>query len=142
MEGPPGASPADRPDPADLGELLRRLATAHRRLLVEVRRQGDPRLEATVALGVAVALHALWEPVLLAAQKHLLDSAVADELAADHARLDEGLTLLAELEALDPQSRDLLPLAAALRDHLARHLERDERALYAPLLRLGAVPAG
>ncbi len=125
---------------SEAAELLRRLATAHRRLLEAARPSADPGVDAALALGAAVALHALWEPALLGAQRHLLDSAVAEELAADHARLEEGLTLLAELQAADPQSRDLQPLAEALRDHLRRHLERDERALYGPLLRLGAIP--
>lgn len=125
---------------ADAADLLRRLAAAHRRLVELARRRTDPRVEATLALGAAVALHALWEPLLLAAQRHLLDAAAAEELAADHGRLEEGLALLGELQAGDPQSRDLLPLAAALREHLEHHLERDERTLYAPLARLGAVP--
>jgi hypothetical protein len=127
-------------DAAARNQLLGRLATAHGRLLGWARLASEPRVEATLAFGAAVSLHALLEPELLAAQHNLLDPAVAEELVADHARLAEDLDLLAELAAAEPASPDLPPLAAALREHLLRHVERDERALYGPLARLEVVP--
>lgn len=127
-------------DAAAQRQLVGRLAATHESVLRWMRLGVEPPVEATLALGAAVLLHALLEPVLLAAQRHLLDPAVAEELAADHARLAADLDLLAELALGDPASPDLPPLAAALREHLVRHTERDERALYGPLARLEVLP--
>ena len=122
--------------------VLPRLARVHRELLDRARRADAESVATVLALGSAVLLHGAVEEGLLQEQWHLLDPLVVEELAADHARLEESLAFLEELQRTDPGSRDLSPLASAVLDHLRAHLERDERTLYEPLAHLGNAPRG
>jgi uncharacterized protein (DUF2236 family) len=119
-----------------------RLARLHRGLVERAQAADGTCVAAVLNLGAATLLHAELETLFLRARSRFLDPAVVEELAADHDRLAQGLGLLEQLWRDDPASPDLVPLAAAVHQHLRGHVERDERALYQPLARLGLATVG
>lgn len=92
-------------------------------------------------VGSAVLFHGGLEAAALHAWNPLLDRSVLRALRDEHARLSEELGCLEELWRDDPDAPDVAALAAALRRRLIDHLERDERLVYRPLVRLGAIGA-
>ena len=86
-------------------------------------------------LGAAVASHSmivarLWE------LHPFIEDIVAEEIAAEHLRIDQDLELLETLSRSAPDSTDIGPLASALLDRIRALLEREDRVLFKPLLRL------
>lgn len=86
-------------------------------------------------LGAAVAAHSrlvarLWE------RQPFIEDIVSEEISAEHLRLEQNLELLETLSRSDPDSTDIVPLTNALLDRIRALLEREERVLYKPLLRL------
>ncbi len=118
------------------------LARIHRTLLKSARQGDGEDVAAVLGLGAAVLFHGLLEATHILPRHHLLDPAVVEELAADHARLARDLAALEELWRSDPKSPDLPLLTRAVFQHLMTHLERDARALYQPLERLRAAGLG
>lgn len=121
--------------------LLRRAAREHRRLERQIAASDDLDPAAILTLGSAVLLHGLFEEAHLFPAHRLLDPSVRDLLAADHEQIGDSLALLEELIAAPAPGADLPSLAAALVDHLRRHVARDARVLYRPLERLAAAPS-
>jgi len=94
------------------------------------------QVQAILVLAAAVLLHGELEPAHLGAVLRFVDPAVLDELASEHANLAQDVDCLRELRDEDPESADTQLLAAAIRQRLLSHLQRDERILYQPLRRL------
>ncbi len=112
------------------------VARHHHRLLELAEETGDGQVQAILVLAAAVLLHGELEPGHLRGVLRFVDPAVLDELANQHASLDEDVACLRELRDEDPESADARLLATAIRQRLLSHLERDERVLYQPLRRL------
>ncbi len=111
----------------------------HARLLALAQRISHEDIPAVLALGAAVVLHGLLEPAHLGSILALADPVAAKEMRTDHRCLADDLAFLDELATSDPGSPDLMVLSRAILDRLRSHLERDQRALYAPLARLREV---
>lgn len=111
-------------------------AHRHHRLRELAEETGDDQVQAILVLAAAVLLHGELEPAHLGAVRRFVDPAVLDELANEHADLAEDVDCLRELRDDDPDAPDTRLLAAAIRQRVLSHLERDERVLYRPLRRL------
>lgn len=112
------------------------VARHHHRLRELAEETGDGQVQAILVLAAAVLLHGELEPAHLSGVLRFVDQAVLDELADEHASLDEDIACLRELRDEDTESPDAALLATAIRQRLLSHLERDERVLYRPWRRL------
>lgn len=110
-------------------------AKFQRQLIDQARQTESSRPAAVLDLGAAVVSHSkhvegLW------GQHPFIEEIVAEEISAEHRQIDEDLELLANLSQSDPESTDIVPLASALLERIRALLEREERVLYKPLLRI------
>jgi len=116
---------------------LAEMARVHRALIERARRTDRDRPSAVLDLGVSVA--ALSAQACSAfEQNRFLDEAVLESLLAERRSLAEDLDLLASLSAANPRSPDIEPLSTALLHRIEELLEREDRVLFQPLIRLAA----
>ena len=86
-------------------------------------------------LGATIVAHAAHISYLRELNR-FLDDSILEELAIEHRRLADDLQLL---ESLDRSgSPDIGPLASALVTRIQELLDREQRILYQPLLRVAA----
>lgn len=128
-------------DDSALTSVLVAAAREHRRLQRRAARTDAAEIDAVLGLGSAVVLHGLLEQARIYAVHPCLDPRLIEDLVEEHSRIAEDLVLLEEVTEGRSDDADRDALAAALLDRLRRHLERDQRALYGPLGRLGEIPA-
>lgn len=104
-------------------------------LIERARRTDSGCPSAVLNLGAAVA--ALYNQACSAVEiNRFLDQAVVDELLAGRQSLAHDLDLLDSLSEATPKSPDVEPLSTALLQRIERLLEREDRVLFQPLLRL------
>lgn len=120
---------------AEARARMREIREAHRRLEGRAAQTQPDDYRAVQSLGETVLEHGAEEVARLAPIWRWVDPAVQEELAAEHASLQEDLQFLAELQQTAPGSEDLRLVAAGLLERLLRHIRRDERTLYQPLAR-------
>ena len=65
-----------------------------------------------------------------------IEELVTEEISAEHGRIDDDLDLLESLSGSAVGSSDIDPLAEALIERMRALLEREERVLFRPLLRV------
>lgn len=124
------------PDPR-----LSEMARANRSLLRRARRTRCRCPSAVLNLGNSVASLATYAACVVELNR-FLDEAVLDELLSARRRLADDLDLLETLSEASPDSPDSESLARALLDRIERLVEREDRVLYQPLLRLAVSDAG
>ena len=117
----------------ELNATLEEMARAHRELLARTRVTdgGSPR--DVLDLGAASLSN---EVAGIFELNRFLDDAVVEELLAERRSLAADLDLLKSLLDSSSSSPDVLPLATAVLRRIERLLEREERGLYLPLLRI------
>jgi len=119
-------------------EAFERAADLHD-LVVRRARVGDATDAIQVInLTLAVLMHGLLERAVLFATARYLSPELRRDLDAEHASLQDALTLMVELSEDGGHSEDLRALCAAVHERIARHAERDQRVLYGSLARLDA----
>ena len=65
-----------------------------------------------------------------------IEEIVTEEISAEHRRIDDDLDLMETLSESAPGSSDIDPLAEALIERIRALLDREERVLFRPLLRV------
>ncbi len=122
------------------GELAR-LASLHASLTRRARRSTCGCPDAVLNLGAALAPYATLQPDLLELGR-FVDDSVRETISVTHRKLADDLELLENLNDSNPDSGDTRLLAEVLGDRILELLEREERAIFAPLLRLSAASGG
>ena len=123
-----------------LDRRLTELARTNHALLRRARRTRCGCPSAVLNLGASVAALATHRACVVELNRFLGDATLA-ELASERRRLAEDLALLDDLSQTGSESPDVAALAAALLRRIRTLVEREDRVLYQPLLRL-AVSAG
>ncbi|MEJ2085614.1 MAG: hypothetical protein P8Y44_08035 [Acidobacteriota bacterium] len=106
------------------------------RRLIDRARQTRCRCPASLLnLGVAMACHArlverLWD------RHPFIEEIVTEEISAEHRRIDDDLDLLETLSDSATESSDIDPLSKSLIARMQALLEREERVLFRPLIRV------
>lgn len=121
-------------------QLLERLALAHHGLRRRVERLRAASPEAVLGIGAAVVFHGALEEQWLHRSSAVLEPAIIEQLASEHARLTDDLELLESLFDSTLDSSDLASLSHALLDRLRAHIARDDRVFYQSLPKLRGVP--
>lgn len=111
------------------------MAKANRALIVRAQRTDCPCPAAVLNLGAAVASLSTHASCLFELNR-FLDETVLDELLSERRNLADDLDLLASLSEANSKSPDIEPLATALLSRIENLLEREDRVLYQPQLRL------
>lgn len=88
-----------------------------------------PCPEEALIVGDALLAFASREDRAFSALAPLLDPAAQQELAAEHQRIAEDLTLLDWLVRTTPDSSDVIVLTTSLVQRMRQHIERDGRLL-------------
>jgi hypothetical protein len=114
---------------------LAEMAQAHRMLLERALNTSASSSSAVISLGSDVAAH-VSSTAALREDNGVLDRMVTAELDGEHSRLAEDLCLLETLNEANPGSGDVETLTSALLNRIQNLLEREQRMLYQPLLRL------
>lgn len=118
-----------------LDRRLTEMAKANRALLRRARRSSCHCPAAVLNLGVSVGSLATQTACVVDLNR-FLDQTVLDELSRARGRLAEDLELLDALSETGPDSSDVESLSRALLGRIRDLVEREDRVLYQPLLRL------
>lgn len=118
-----------------LNSRLAEMAKANRALIRRAQRTDCHCPSAVLNLGASVASLSTQASCLFELNR-LLDEAVLEELFAERRSLADDLDLLESLSEASSKSPDIEALASALLDRIENLLEREDRVLYQPLLRL------
>lgn len=110
---------------------------AHRALIGRARRTTCHCPDSVLNLGATFATHTAHTSHLRELNR-FLDESILEELAVEHRHLADDLALLESLAQSAAESPDVEPLATALVTRIQGLLDREQRILYQPLLRLAA----
>ena len=115
---------------------LTKMAQAHRILIKHAQSLNSIQgANEVISLGAEVTAHVI-ATAELRSQNRVLDLVVTEELDSEHRRLADDLCLLETLNDTNPESVDVKTLSSALLDRIQTLLEREQRMIYRPLLRL------
>ena len=115
---------------------LTEMAQAHRKLIKHAQRMDSIQTaNEVISLGAEVAAH-VAATAELRSQNRVLDVVITEELDGEHRKLAEDLCLLETLNETNPESVDVETLTSALLTRIQTLLEREQRMIYRPLLRL------
>lgn len=121
-----------------LDARLAEMADANRALIDRARSTDGHFPAAVLELGAAVASLSQNASGLFELNR-FLDEELLDELRAERRSLADDLELLKSLSVPNSKSPDIEPLATALVLRIEKLLEREDRILYQPLLRLAVI---
>jgi len=110
------------------------MARSHEVLLARARSTSGECSSAVLNLGSAVAFQAACTARLLD-ENSFVDPTVLEELSQERRRLVDDLELLEHLDTSSPGCADVRTLATAIVARMQHLLEREQRALYRPILR-------
>lgn len=128
-------------EPQSLDDRLAEMARVNRVLIHRAQRTDCHCPSAVLNLGASFT-SASSQASCLFEFNRFLDEAVLDELLAERRSLAADLDLLESLSEASSASPDIEPLAAALVSRIEKLLEREDRVLYQPLLRLAVSANG